>query len=164
MSWNYTGDPSACDVAAIRFEIQDTDSTAQLFSDEEIAYSVISETGVSVDPDAVSLQPGQLFSAAARCCEVLARNLARQANSEVGQMKTSFDTQAQTFAERAAELRAKAIGLNAPYAGGQSISEKQGWAEDCDLPQPKFRRGQFDNHYAGGASSSDRGALPPMPN
>jgi hypothetical protein len=38
MTWSYSGDPGASDLDHIRFLIQDTDTTDQLFSNEELTY------------------------------------------------------------------------------------------------------------------------------
>ncbi len=38
MAWTYSGNPGASDLDLIRFLIQDTDSTEQLFSNEELLY------------------------------------------------------------------------------------------------------------------------------
>lgn len=40
MSWTYAGDPSASPMAELRFIIQDTDSSLQLLSDEELQYLI----------------------------------------------------------------------------------------------------------------------------
>lgn len=157
MSVTYTGNPAVSDVAAVRFEIGDTDLAAPLLQDEEIAWAVLSETGVTASPDGVTLVDGPFFAAAARCCEVLAVNLSRQADTEVGSLKETYSKAAQNATKSAQALRAKASGFNAPYAGGQSISEKVGFRENEDAVQPKFRRGDFDSTYI----SRDLG-LPPL--
>ena len=38
MTWSYSGNPGASDLDHIRFLIQDTDTTDQLFSNEELTY------------------------------------------------------------------------------------------------------------------------------
>lgn len=165
MTWTYTGDPSVSDIAAVRFEIQDTNANNPLLQDAEVAYAVLQETGQAASLDGVVLIDGPLYAAAARCCEVLARQFAMQADTETGTLKATYSTAAQTYATRAAELRAKASGYNAPYAGGQSWSEKEGWQQDPDTVNPSFRRGEWNNPYAGSwndNNSFDVGALPPM--
>ena len=155
MAYTYAGDPAASDVAAVRFEISDTNPSAPLLSDAEIAYAIAAESGQPADPAGVSLTAGPLFASAARCCETIARQLAMQADTETGALKVTYSRQAVTYAQRAAELRAKASGFHAPYAGGQSISEKQGWSQDPDTIGPAMYRGQFDNPWAG---ERDRGS------
>lgn len=38
MTWSYSGNPGASDLDRIRFLIQDTDTSDQLFTDEELTY------------------------------------------------------------------------------------------------------------------------------
>lgn len=40
MTWTYAGDPTASPLAELRFIIQDTDTTLQLLSDEELQYLI----------------------------------------------------------------------------------------------------------------------------
>lgn len=163
MTWTYAGDPSVSDIAAVRFEIQDTNGNAPLLADAEVAYAILQETGQAASIDGVVLIDGPLYAAAARCCEVLARNLAMQADTETGTLKQTYSTAAQTYALRAAELRAKASGYNAPYAGGQSWSEKESWRQNPDTVNPSFRRDEWSNPYTGGRNNAlDTAALPPL--
>lgn len=148
MAWTYDGDPSSSDVAAVRFEVQDTDVNAQLLQDGEVSWAILQETGNAAATPAVLTQ-GPLFASAARCLEVIAVNLSRQADTEIGQMKVAYANAAKSAAQRAQELRTKASSFYAPYAGGLSVSEKEGWRQDTDLVRPKFRRGEFDNHFGG---------------
>lgn len=144
MTYSYTGDPAARDTDAVRFEIQDTDATAPLLQDEELSFALTVEAGATLP----RTQQG-IFSAAARCCEVLARRFAAQADTTVGSLKTDYSTAAKNYADRAAELREKAIGMSAPYVGGQSQSEKDATAADPDRIQSVFSRDQFGNSMAG---------------
>lgn len=159
--WTYDGDPSSSDVAAVRFEIQDTDVAAQLLTDAEVSYAILQETTVAAAEPA-TITGGGLFAAAARCLEVIAVNLSRQADTEIGQMKVAYANAAKSAAERAQALRAKSSGYYAPYSGGQSRGEDRGWRQDEDLTQPAFSRRQFDSSYAGSGRRGDGGALPPM--
>ena len=74
MSFTYSDDPSVSDIAAIRFEIRDTDSTAQLVSDEEIAYCILLENGVAANLTEATLAGALLYTPAAHVCEVLSRH------------------------------------------------------------------------------------------
>jgi hypothetical protein len=134
MTWTYSGDPAASERDAVRFEIPDTDQSAELVSDEEISYALEEE--------------GSVLGAAARCCEKVAGKFAQQADVATGDVKLTYSTQAKTLAVRAKELRALATGTHAPYSGNMSRSRKEGFAEDEDLEQGTFRRGQFDSPYA----------------
>lgn len=132
MTWTYSSDPSSSEKDAVRFEVQDTDINAQLLQDEEIAYALAQEPGV--------------LGAAARCCEALARRFAAQADTTVGSLKKTNSTAAEGYAERARELRARAVAsTSAPWTGGTSITRKDGLADDDDRVQPRFHRGQFVN-------------------
>jgi len=135
MAWSYSGNPAASDKDAVRFEIPDTDEAAQLVSDDEIAYALAEEGGT--------------VGAAARCCEIVARRYAQQADVATGDVKLTYSQQAKTLAVRAKELRSLANGSHAPYSGGMSRTRKEGFAEDEDLESGNFRRGQFDNPVAG---------------
>lgn len=147
MTFSYLGDPRVGDVAAVRFEIQDTDPNAYLLQDEEIAYAIFFETGVEAGEPATIIQPA-IWLSGAHCLEALARLFAMQADTQVGQLKTTYSKQSQTFALRAKEMRVK--------GGG-------GFAPATITPlRPEFRRKQFDNPYAGDLRG--RGLLPPMPN
>jgi hypothetical protein len=148
MPFSYSGDPSSSDKDAVRFEIQDTDSSAPLLQDEEINWTLDDEAG-----DQLPRTPAGVFSAAARCCEALSRRFAMQADTVVGSLTTTYSRMAENYAERAKELRAKATGLGVPYVGGQSWSEKAASRADPDRVQPRFRRGEFRSLEAGPSSS-----------
>lgn len=148
MTFTYTFDPSDSDVQAIRFEISDTDVNAPLLQDEEIAWTILDETGVAAQTP-VSITGGPLYLSAARCCETLSRRFAAQADTIIGALQLIYSKQAQTYATRAEELRAKGIGMNAPWAGGQSIGEKIAYGENHDQVQPIFTRRKFDSPYTG---------------
>lgn len=151
MAFTYANDPTASDVAAVRFEVQDIDPNAPLFQDGEIAYSILRETGQPANLGALVLDDYGVLSSAARCCEALSRRFAAQADEVIGDVSVKYSTMAQTYALRAQELRVKAAGSSpaGPYSGGQSRSEKFGWRSDPDRVQPAFRRDQFRNPFSG---------------
>jgi hypothetical protein len=166
-SFTYNGNPGASDVSAVRFEIQDTNASAPLLQDGEIAWAILNETSTAAATPAV-LTGGPLFASAARCCEVLARQLAMQADTVEGALSQTYSAAAKNYAEQAVALRLKASGYHAPYAGGQSWSEKEGFQQDPDTVDPTFSRGEFNNPYAGSWSDGnsygddpDLSALPP---
>ncbi|MHB1950163.1 MAG: hypothetical protein ACYCQK_01660 [Acidiferrobacteraceae bacterium] len=147
MTWNYSGDPSESDRDAVRFEIQDTNSSAPLLQDAEVDWCILNETGQAASiPTVLTMQ--QVYMAAARCMEILSGLFAAQADSQIGQLKLTYSKQAQTYATRAQEKRALAVGMSGPYAGAQSITEKESFEQNTDLPQPLFRRRQNSNPYA----------------
>jgi hypothetical protein len=141
--FSYSGDPASSVKDAVRFEIQDTNSESPLLQDAEVEYAITQEA-----PNAPPSE-GEVLSAAARCMEALQRLFAMQADTEVGSLKSTYSKQAEGYAKRAAELRQRAMGMNAPWAGGLSESEKQSREEDLDRVPPMFKRGQFQNPYAG---------------
>jgi len=100
MAWNYSGDPSTSDLDAIRFEIGDTDPQEQLLTDSEILYSLEAES--------------TLLGAAARCCEVLAKRFARQADFRLGPQTVWASQRSAAFRELAKELRQRVAGTNSP--------------------------------------------------
>ena len=148
MAWTYSGDPSSADKDAVRFEIQDTNSTSPLLQDAEIQWAIKTETGQTAGAP-TTLSTGDIFRASARCMESLARSFAAQADTEIGSLKIAYSDQSKNYADRASELRAKAQGMNAPYAGGLSQSEKRAWEENTDLTQPAFTREEFDSPWTG---------------
>lgn len=133
--WSYSGSPASSEKDAVRFEIPDTDESAQLIGDAEIEYTLEQEASV--------------YGAAARCCESLSRKFAMQADIATGDIKLTYSKQAENLAERAKELRARAQGAHAPFAGGISRADKEGRVESEDRVQSAFSRGQFDNPAAG---------------
>lgn len=149
--WSYSGDPSYSDTDAVRFEIQDTDRTAPLLQDEELEYALGIEAG---DPPRTGIG---ILSASARCCEVLARKFAMQADETVGSLQVTYSKMAETYAAQAKALRIKAIGSQPPFSGGQSIGGKESLRSDPDRVQPRFFRGEFGNRYA----DRVRDGLPP---
>ncbi len=148
MAVTYTGDPSATDEAAVRFEIGDTNVNAPIFQDAEIAWAILNETGTAAGSPA-TITNGPLYSAAARCFEVLARQLSTQADNQVGSLRTQYAKASENAAKRAAELRMKASSFYAPYVGGQSYQEKESFAQDTDKIAPLFRIRQYNNPWSG---------------
>src|SRR5438067_943339 len=134
MGWSYSGDPSSSTRDAVRFEIPDTDQSAQLLQDKEIDYALTQESGV--------------LAAAAHCCETLARRFAAKADTVVGSLQYKWSAAAENYAERAKDLRARA-GAGAPWAGGVSQADKDARASDTDRVQSSVRRRQFENPGTG---------------
>jgi hypothetical protein len=146
LTWSYSQDPANSPGDAVRFEMQDVFSNAPLVQDEEVSYALIEEAGPLT---AGGYTQGQIFSAAARCCEALVRRFSMQADAEVGSLRLNYSKQAAGFAERAKELRAKAQGMHAPWAGGLSMAEKAARAQDPDTIRPMFSRDAFTNPWTG---------------
>ena len=131
MSWNYSGDPSASDKDAVRFEIGDTDSEDQLMNDEELLF-VLGEEGT-------------VLGGAARCCEILSRKFARQADYTLGPQSVRASQRSKAFQQLGETLRSRLIALhsgNGIYVGGVDKGED---LTDKDLRQPAFKRRLMDN-------------------
>lgn len=154
MTASYSGDPSTSPNDAVRFEVQDTVMTNPLLQDQEIAYAIIQEAGTL---PVGGYTAAQILSSAAHCCEALVRRFSMQADTQLGQLKTTYSKMAVGFAERAAELRARAQGMQGPYVGGLSISDKDGILQDPDRVQPAFTKTEWNNPWAG--QGSDGGPL-----
>jgi hypothetical protein len=130
MSWTYSGDPSSSPKDAVRFEIPDTEEASPLLQDEEIEYALTQE-GESV------------LAAAAHCCEQLARKLSLQADTAIGSVKANYKDAAKNMAARAEDLRKRASGRHAPFAGGISRSEKEAREAETDRVVSPAKLGQF---------------------
>jgi|SRR6185437_1153125 len=148
MPFSYSGNPASSVKDAVRFEIQDTNSTAPLLQDAEIEYAIAQEAPNTPPSE------GEVLSASARCMEALQRLFAAQADTEIGSLKVTYTKQAEGYAKRATELRARALGMHAPWAGGLSESEKQAREENTDRVPPMFKKNQFSSPYTGNQSGA----------
>lgn len=137
MTWTYNTALTA-EKDQVRFTIGDTDSTAELLSDEEITWAISVESS--------------MWGAAARCCESISRNFLRKADVRIGRGGTTltYSTAAAQYAQMAKDLRARANAMNVPWAGGRVIQDKLDLAADSSLVQPIFTKGLEDNPWAGG--------------
>lgn len=134
MTFTYSGNPDTSDQDAVRFEIQDTDQSQPLISDEEIAYMLVRE--------------GSVLRAAAGCCEVIARNFARRADltltSGTDTVKRTYTTMASNYLAMAEKLRQRTSAAGgAPWHGGGSLARKDQLAGEADRVQPRFGRDDF---------------------
>jgi len=139
VAWTYSGNPASSDRDAVRFEIQDTDQSTPLVSDEEIDYALDQE--------------GSVLAAAARCCEALARRFGSQADLSItsagDSVKRSYAARATNYMALAERLRARVgSSTGTPWYGGGSKAGKAALRNDPDRVQPAFRRGQFDSGRA----------------
>jgi len=102
MTWSYSGNPADSPKDAVRFEIGDTNQEDQLISDEEINYCLASEKNT--------------LAAAARCCEVIARKFARQADKAIGRTRIAASQKSKAYRELAKQLRNKVTAYSGiPY-------------------------------------------------
>ncbi len=147
----YTWDPSELSTSQlqqVRFELQDTDASNQLLSDEEIEYAGTVETN--------------LWGAAAHCAEVIARGFLRKADIKLGRaMQVTYSKMAQQYFDMAVVLRKKALGANVPWVGGMSVSDKVLYLQNPDLVAAIFTKTMQENPWTGGYQPD---SLPPVGN
>lgn len=97
MTWSYSGNPSASSTDKVRFLCGDTDTNNQQVSNEEITF-LLTEWNSNA------------YLAAAFASDAIAGKLTAKADSSrsVGDLSisTQFSSQAKTYMERAANLRA----------------------------------------------------------
>lgn len=133
--FTYSGDPrSGSVVDQIRFLIQDTTSTTVSVQDEEILW--------------VYDESGNIYYAAADCCDILAINLANNPESKtVGDLTITYGSDpAKGLALRANMLRRKAATKTVGFiAGGVSVARKTDVSDNTDRVSNRFIRDQFDN-------------------
>lgn len=134
--FSYSGDPASSPKDAVRFEVQDTNEKTAFLQDAEVVYAILTETGEE-EPDARGI-----LCASARCCEVIARQLSRQADEIVGSLGATYSKSAAGFTARAKELRLIAQGSGSIAMPAISRSEKRRLRQDHDRVQPLFRRRQ----------------------
>jgi hypothetical protein len=133
VSWTYSGDPSTSTRDALRFLIQDTDSSAQVFSDEELDYLLTEQSDVPLQ-------------AAIQAAEIAISTYARKADRSVGDLSISYSQISSNYQKLLTVLRRRtAVETLAPYAGGISISDKQANLDDTDLVRPSAYRGMHDH-------------------
>lgn len=120
----------------VRLLIGDTDTTAQLFSDEEIA--------------AVLASAGGVRAAGAELALNLSAKYARKADVGSGPLSVSWSQVSKQYAELAARLRSTGTGASIPVivVGGSSRAQQQRMRADTDLIQPDIRRGRFTSHQS----------------
>lgn len=135
MSWSYSGDPSSSTRDLVRFLLRDTDTTDQLFSNEELDYLVTTWANG--------------YEAARNGAEILASKFTRQADlsKSVGDLSLSesYGGRAQEYRDLAmslAEQRQRLIPAT-PWVDPQNLVAT---ANRKDAGKTDFRVGQFDNN------------------
>jgi len=143
MTWTYSGDPAASDLAQARFLIGDTDSDDELLQDEEIEWAIASQSTITL--------------AAALCLRTLSNKFSRLVTRKIGDLAVNCSDMAKAFADRAKELDPAGVTasflLALPSFGGLSVSGKDTLNSETDAVQPSFSRGMFD--YADGDDDDD---------
>lgn len=136
MSFSYSGDPTASDIDAVRFEIGDTNEKTQLIQNEEIAYSIKKE--------------GTVLKGAARCAEALAARFARDATTRTSVYSSQQGEIQKHFEMLAKKLRARAITRGNFRFPAMSRETKQANRENRDLNLTTAHRGMHQNLDANG--------------
>ena len=129
MSWTYDTELLQ-PLDQIRFLVGDTDASAPLLQDEEIAFIRTQSTGV--------------YGAAASACRAISAKFARRVHEEVGDLKLYNDQMQLQYRELADTLDARAKTYALPTAGGVYASEKEAYSANDELVQPTFSRGMHD--------------------
>lgn len=147
MTWSYDiGLATAKD--QIRLLIGDTDTTDPQLQDEEIVFIAAQEAGV--------------YRGAAQCAFNIAAKYTRQVTRSFGGRSDQLSQLASQYRTLAKELMAKsAMRRITPYAGGQSIAEKDAQAQNTDIVQPIFSKNTGKNPST--QSAEDFGDYPNAP-
>lgn len=134
MTWTYSGNPSSSNRDLVRFLIHDTDTTAQLLTDEEIAGLLTIE--------------GSARGAAILAASSLSARFGRKASMSVGDLSINYGSISSFYGSLVASLRRELVCSSArPYAGGQSIADKDTKEEDDDRVNPSFKRNMHDRDH-----------------
>lgn len=132
MAWTYSTS-LATDKDRVRLYIGDTDTSNQLFSDEEI------EALLTVNDDDV-------FETSAQLAESLAAKYARYNTLKIDSFSINYKERADQYSELAKRLRASAGSVAGAYASpvvtGISISEMDSVREDTDRNPSRFEIGK----------------------
>ena len=136
MAFTYSGDPASSNRDAVRFLLDDTNSTAAEFQDAKVAWMLAQKPNV--------------YRAAAQG----ARRRATQAtegvaSKTVGGLTLTYSERATKWLDIAESLEAQANkgagGAIAPYSGGISKIDKELVASDDDFDKPDFYRDMWTN-------------------
>lgn len=131
-TWSYDPtDLASSSKDAVRFLIQDTQTTRQLMFDEEVTW--------------VLTQEANTYMAAAACCDILVARGGNIKSKTVGDLSITYDVG--FYRALAATLRARGLTHQTPYAGGISIADKIAQQGDSDWVPPAISRG-LDNNPA----------------
>ncbi len=139
MSWTYSGDPRTSLRDQVRYLVQDTDSTLQLQSDEEIDY-LIREWMPKYD---------SVYLVAARAAAVISRKFAGVLSVSADGVSVSTADLSQRYAEMSTRLRAEHNEAMATGGVLDLANLMSGSQLDYDIAPLSFGVGQFDNPWAG---------------
>ncbi len=118
MTYTYSSTSLGTILAKVRLEVGDTDSTAPLFTDEELQV-YIDARGTNV------------LLASADACDALAVRYARAFDFETDGQKFSRSQMAKMYREMAGALRARGRGITS-----SEVTRKDGYSDDVDNITP----------------------------
>jgi hypothetical protein len=130
VTWTYD-QTLASDLAKVRFEIQDTETSDQLFSDEEIG--------------AVLTAQGSVRAATLYLARRLMMRFARLVDTTVGRVSESASQRYAAYKEIVANIEAEQASLCLPSFGGTTVSANEALDANTDLVQPETKIGGTDN-------------------
>ncbi|MDD5034127.1 MAG: hypothetical protein PHE55_05160 [Methylococcaceae bacterium] len=133
MAWSYSEDPTSSNLDAVRFLVQDTDSTRPLFQDAELNFLIGSEHNV--------------YMAAAAACDIQAARQSSVKSKSVGDLSLSYFGP-EEWKRRGELLRARGSAHQVLSAGGITVAAREALEEDDSLLQPYFTLGMHDNRSA----------------
>lgn len=131
MTFTYSKSTISTDLAKVRLRIGDTDSTRQLLSDEEIAYTLTEYSTVVM--------------ASIECVKRILGQLARSTDRSAVGLSSSRSQAFQQYKDLLRELEIEAVSSAAPFFTGASQDEVDGDTEDSDYRGVQFDIGQDDN-------------------
>lgn len=129
MSWSYNPDLTS-NLDLVRFEIQDTEATDPLFSNEEIN-AVLTQQGNLVSPTVL------IF------VNKLVMKFARLVDTTVGRVSEANNQRYQAYKELRDRLSAEVLCL--PSFGGTEVAKNEALDADTSLEQPQTSIGDMDN-------------------
>lgn len=129
--WTYNTNLQA-EKDQVRFLVHDTDTSRQLFQDEEIKWVLTQEANV--------------YTTAAMLCENLVAKNGGVKSKKISELSITYDPV--FYMTMAANLRARGAGHQVPYAGGISVSDKLAVQADTDATTSAIVRGLEDNPAA----------------
>lgn len=133
MSFSYSGDPSQSPKDAVRYLVQDTNSSDPLVQDEEIAW--------------VLSQFGDTRTAAIDILGTIIIRLSARINKQVGDLRIYSSDRFNQAEAALAALKSQSMHLSPaiPYAGGVSEGDMEIDRDNDDTVQPQFALGFTDN-------------------
>ena len=132
---SYNNNPANSNRDAARFYVGDTSIDRPLLDDREVDF-------------AVAIEPSNMRLAAALLADVLAGRFAAKPDISVGPVRKSFGKIAESYRQRAKDLRAesnKRVSVSFPATSHSAVAALKG---DSDITTGEFSIGMFDNKFA----------------